>query len=93
MNENWLTPDTQLSRFEKHAPNVFDYAHQRVKKSRGGIDLSAVPTTEALTEKAARIEATLEAGVNLREKDLLKQMEPDLELSPEEQEAKVFWIK
>ena len=74
MQENFLTPDTQLARFERQAPYVFAYVHARYLAENSGRhegvgpglkrQQQALPTLTALQESADRIEASLKAAAS-----------------------------
>lgn len=77
LGEKWLTPETQLARFERQGPPVFDHVHGNFQKEFNTVDRNSILTYEDLKEKADRIEASLQLGVNAKEKSVLAAMEED----------------
>jgi len=106
MQENFLTPDTQLARFERQAPYVFAYVHGRYWAENSGRyegvgpglkrQQQALPTLTSLKESADRIEASLTAATQAAPEVMMDALENEDE-TPEQAAQKVagwhFYLK
>lgn len=90
--EKWLTPDTQLAKFERQGPVVLADVHStRFSQKHQTLNRSQIPSFQSLTEKADRIEASLEK--RLSDKDILTGMEEEGEVDPEEVAQQDTWLE